>query len=77
MTEKEDIIAYLAEVQRMQMEATKLAITITHYPDICGFGVKLSETGDIPLFYILREYPENENRREMERLKETYNKYEK
>lgn len=77
MTEKGDVLAYLAEVQRMQMEATKLVITITSYPDICGFGVKFAEEAYSDIYYILRAYSERENRGEMKRIREVFNKYEK
>lgn len=78
MIEKGDIAVYLAEVQRMQMEADKVVITITWFPDICGFGVRFGEEeGDGDLFYVLREYHKNENLCQMERIRETYNKYEK
>lgn len=77
MTTKGDVLAYLAEVQRMQMEADKVVITITCFPDICGFGVRFTEEDDNNLYYVLREYSERENRSEMKRIREAFDKYEK
>lgn len=73
MTEKSDILAYLAEVQRMQMEAEKVEMTITCYPDLCGFGVMLADLANDNIFYVLRARSEEDNKRAMERLREEYN----
>lgn len=81
MTEKGDILAYLVEVQRMQLQATKASITLAYWPDMCAFRVILEaprqgiEKGG-GSFTIWRDISAEYNQREMERLREVYNKCE-
>lgn len=75
MTDKEQVLAYLAEVQRMQMEAYKIEITIESCTgrDDCWFRVVLQRAYDRYVFCFWSEYSERENQREMERLRKVYN----
>lgn len=77
MIERGYILAYLAEVQRMQLQATRTSIILAYWPDICAFRVILEvldqgiEEGS---FTIWRDFTTEESQREMERLREVYKK---
>lgn len=81
MIERGDLLAYLAEVQRMQLQATRASITLAYWPDICAFRVILEaprqgiEEGE-GSFTIWRDFATEVNQREMERLREVYKKCE-
>ncbi len=81
MTEKGDILAYLAEVQRMQLQATRACITLAYWPDMDAFRVILEVLGQgieegEGSFTIWSDFSAEENQREMERLREVYKKCE-
>lgn len=81
MIEKGDLLSYLAEVQRMQLQATRASLTLAYWPDMCAFRVILEvpaqgiEEGE-GSFTIWRDFSAEDNQREMERLREVYNRCE-
>lgn len=41
MIEKGDLVAYLVEAQRMQLQATRACITLAYWPDMCAFRLRM------------------------------------
>lgn len=77
MTDKAQILAYLAQVQGMQIAAKKVELVIDYDPKDYSFRIQMF---DIFLkrhcFDFWAEFSENRNKCEMKRLTNSYNKFE-
>lgn len=77
MTDRLLIMAYLSQVQGLQLMARKVELTIVYYPDDGGFRVSLECRYDRHAFCVWSGQSEEENVSEMERLYKVFYKYEK
>lgn len=77
MTEKAQMLAYLAQIQGMQIAAKKVEFIIDYDPKDCNFRIHMF---DIFLkhhcFTFCAEFSKKINKCKMERLINSYNKYE-
>lgn len=77
MTDKVQILAYLAQVQGMQIAAKHVTLVIEYGPQECYFRVQLyDQRGERYAFCIAHSLPEEENKSENQRLTNVYNHYE-
>ena len=76
MTDKQQILAYLAQVQRMQLEEKEVAIGVDFNYKTLSVTATINLQEDFNRFFFWHEYSEEENKREMERFINDYNKYE-
>lgn len=77
MTNKAQILAYLAVVQRMQMNTKKVELVIDYAPKDCIFRIQMFDLLDKKHWYcIWTEYSHEENLQEMQRFINDYKRYE-